>query len=250
MPESNNLLLELETARELRNYHHWIFDEIKPFLGKRLAEIGGGIGTFTEIVSSGHLAKNSDASLEVFEPSNHLSRQLVKSVGSRHRDLMEAGRLCVIPGYFEPKPDKFDTVIMINVLEHIDDDDQIVRTIYESLCPGGILVIFVPALRWLYSPLDKSVGHHRRYEKTSLQQLCNRHRFQTLKSKYMDLVGILPWFLLNVVGGLQSVNPRLTRWYDKFIVPTTRRIENLGFNFLGKNILMIVKKDEQSNLLP
>lgn len=257
MPRSEDEVSEIEfllatrVLRELRNYNDWIFDEMEPFLGQSIAEVGGGIGIFTEMILSNHLANNPDASLEVFEPSKYLYPELLEVVRSKNRDLMDRGRLRLIPGYFDAMPEKFDTVVMINVLEHINNDSKIVRSVYESLRTGGFFVIYTPALEWLYGSLDKSAGHYRRYSKASLEKLVSQCGFRTIVSKYMDLLGIFPWLLQSarvrmnfVLGGFQSVNPRLTRFYDAFVVPTTRAIESLGINLFGKNIITIVKKEK------
>src|SRR5207244_311060 len=114
-------------------------------------------------------------------------------------------------GYFQPSRDTCDTVVMINVLEHIEDDQDIVRMAHQSLVPGGALVIYSPALRWLYSSYDKAVGHYRRYEKNPLEDLLRAAGFAVDRAKYMDSLGVLPWYLLNVLGGSININPHLAR---------------------------------------
>lgn len=242
VPNFKGLPAELEAIANLRNYHQWILDEIRPFLGTYLAEIGGGIGTFADLLASDLLATSHTVSLTVFEPVAHLYQRMSENLATKHPHLMKAGRLSLTQGYFGSRTGEFDTVIMINVLEHIENDLEMVRTVYHSLSPGGILVLFVPALPWLYSALDKVAGHHRRYEKTLLENLCAAAGFEVIHSKYMDCFGVLPWYLIQVVWGSQSVSPGLTRVYDRWAVPLTRRLESLHPPYVGKNILVVSKK--------
>jgi SAM-dependent methyltransferase len=242
MIENESLTASLERLSALENYHRWIFEEIQPFLGNRLAEIGAGTGTFTEFLVTAQLASNLAAHLAAFEPSEHYHRKLYEKLRGHYPDLIQAGRLTATQGYFDVSPEGFDTIIMINVLEHIENDLDAIRTVYRSLVPGGMYIVFVPALQWLYSPFDKAVGHYRRYERTHLEEIFRIEGFIVVKAKYMDCLGILPWYLLNVLGGSQSINPRLARLYDTWFVPVTKWVERLGEPCMGKNILMVGRK--------
>lgn len=243
MSESQYLTSALEAQADLQNYYRWVFDEIRPFFGRRLTEIGAGIGTFTQVLVHAHLSVTPEARLEVFEPSSSLYHRLEDTMQGQYSDLIHSERLVVTQGYFQDSTQRFDTVIMINVLEHILDDVESIRVVYQSLAPGGTLAVFVPALPWLYSALDKAVGHHRRYEKSQLERLFVSGGFDVVKARYMDCLGVLPWYLLNVLGGSRSINPQLARFYDTWCVPLTRRIEGRCNPFVGKNILMVGRKN-------
>jgi hypothetical protein len=238
----------LEALVGLENYYGWILDEIRPYLGTRLVEIGAGIGTFTKVLASAYLAHNPAARLEVFEPERTLYRQLRDQLGHRHHDLIRTGRLVMTEGYFQPSSELRDTIVMINVLEHIRDDQETVRMAYHSLSPGGTLVVYSPALQWLYSPHDKAVGHYRRYGLRQLEQVLRKEGFEVLTAKYMDCLGVLPWYLLNVIGGSTSINPRLARFYDTWFVPLARLVERLWHPRVGKNILIAARKNIPSTL--
>lgn len=242
MTENESLTASLDKLAVLENYHQWILEEIRPFLGTRLVEIGAGTGTFTEFLVIAHLTSNPAAQLAAFEPSEHYYRKLQEKLRGRYPDLIQAGRLTATQGYLHASPQGFDTIVMINVLEHIEKDLDAVRTVHQSLAPGGTYITFVPALSWLYSPFDKAVGHYRRYEKTHLEEVLRQGGFTVVKAKYMDCMGVLPWYLLNVIGGSQSINPRLARLYDTWFVPVTKWMERLGEPCVGKNILMVGRK--------
>jgi len=243
MTECECLTASLLALDDLENYYRWLFEEVRPFFGERLAEIGAGIGTFTVRLVRSHVSCHPTARLEVFEPEGNLYRHLQKRLESVHPDLVRAGRLTTTHGVFRSSPERFDTVIMINVLEHIEDDQASIRAAYDALLPGGTFVVFVPALPWLYSALDKAVGHYRRYEKPHLERLLHAGRFNVVKSQYMDTMGVLPWYLLNVIGRRTSINPHLAQLYDTWFVPFTRWIESLLNPWFGKNVLIVARKN-------
>jgi SAM-dependent methyltransferase len=243
MTECECLTASLLALDDLENYYRWLFEEAHPFFGERLVEIGAGIGTFTVRLVRSHVSCHPTARLEVFEPEGSLYQHLRKRLETAHPDLLRAGRLTTTNGVFRSSPERFDTVIMINVLEHIEDDQASIRAAYHALVPGGRFVVFVPALPWLYSALDREVGHYRRYEKPYLEGLLRAGRFNVVKSKYMDCIGVLPWYLLNVVGRRTSISPRLARLYDTWFVPVTRWIEGVRNPWFGKNVLIVARKN-------
>lgn len=240
--EHDSLTSDLEALAGLENYHGWILDEIRPYLKTRLVEIGGGLGTFTKLLAHAHLLPHPAARLEVFEPERALCLRLRDALQHAYPDLTRTGRLVVTEQFFQPAPDQCDTIIMINVLEHIQDDQESIRAAYHSLSHGGTFIVYSPALPWLYSPHDKAVGHYRRYEMPRLEEIMRKEGFTVVAAKYMDCMGILPWYLLNVIGGSTSINPRLARFYDTWVVPLTRLIERLWRPGIGKNVLVVAQK--------
>src|SRR6266849_1998033 len=168
---------DLEVLADLENYYLWIFDEIRPFLGSRLADVGAGVGTFTKFLINEHLASNPSSRLEAFEPAGNLYKHLCEMLHNSYAGFTEAGRLAAREVGFQTAPEQFDSVVMINVLEHIQDDQEFVRLVHRSLAPGGTFIVFVPALQQLYSPLDRAVGHYRRYEKARLEMILHRVGF-------------------------------------------------------------------------
>jgi len=242
MTACESLTASLLSLDGLEQYYRWISDEAHPFMGDRLAEIGAGIGTFTDVLMRNHIAPRPTARLAVFEPERTLFQLLQERIERTCPELLCASRVVTTNGYFDSHPGQFDTVIMINVLEHIKDDQDMIRTVYHALSPGGACIVFVPALSWLYSPLDRSVGHFRRYELARLEQIMRESGFEVVAAKYMDCLGVLPWYLLNVIGGSTSINPRLARIYDSWFVPITRWIEQRWPPRIGKNVLVVARK--------
>lgn len=242
MSPTSPLTHELQTLKSLTNYPAWIFEELRPFLGTQLAEIGGGLGAFTAVIARKHVLRHPNASLDVFEPDAALFDALGEFLHEQFHPLMQTGRLQTIQGEFRSPPQQYDTAILVNVLEHIEDDGRLLDSIYESLAPHGKLIVYVPALPWLFSQLDHAVGHVRRYDKRRLRQLFETHRFEVVKAIYMDMAGILPWYLFNVLGRSRTINARLARIYDRWCVPATKFVERRCGAPLGKNLLIIGQK--------
>lgn len=233
---------ELATARLLINYHTWIFQEIQPYLGKNITEIGGGLGTFSDLLIRNHIGMRTDATIEIFEPASQLFPQLRQQYQSQYGDLLRTGRVRLTNTQFVSPSSTYDSVIMINVLEHVEYDRDLIQTIYASLHRRGTLIVFSPALPFLYSALDKQVGHFRRYEKHVLAKLLANAGFTIAKLQYMDIAGIVPWYFINVLGGSCSFNPSLVKAYDSIMVPIMKRVERCCGAPMGKNILIVGRK--------
>ena len=121
------------------------------------------------------------------------------------------------------------------MLEHIEDDSGELSTVYRTLRSGGYLLLFVPALPWLFSNADSSFGHFRRYYKKNLVKTVEKTGFSIEKAHYFDLAGVLPWYV-NFVLLKNSFNESSVALYDKIVVPPMRFIENILKPPIGKNI--------------
>ncbi len=227
---------DLEAMSFAVNYHKWILEEFRPFLGKKLVEVGAGRGSFSEM-----LIAEKPKNLALVEPSEmfefleqNISQIETSAVIDYYNSIFSE-----TAARFSEKP---DTIIYVNVLEHIEDDRAELEKVFETLEPGGHCLIFVPALMSLYGAFDEKVGHFRRYTKGGLEEKAKSAGFSVVKSKYFDFVGIFPWFIKYKLLKSDSLESGAVTAYDKFAVPLTRKFERL-INFpLGKNILTILKK--------
>lgn len=230
---------DLEAMSFARNYYRWILELFEPYLGSRLVEVGAGTGSFSELL----LALRPE-SLSLVEPSAAMHERLVRKVArvddstsvKIYNDIFEhvASRLRE-----ETRP---DSIIYVNVLEHIREDERELALIHETLPAGGRVFLFVPALRWLYGSLDREIGHHRRYTRRELQRKCEHAGFRVLKSIYLDAAGVVPWWLKYRVLRAEKMWPGVIKFYDDFCVPPLKRIERLIPPPIGKNILLVAEK--------
>jgi SAM-dependent methyltransferase len=225
------------------NYHEWILDEFKPHIGKRVVEVGSGTGSITKKLFDYNLEK-----LIAIEPSklvyNKLNEGILeyvndtgkietefKSFNSYLTDSKEF--LCEI---------SVDTFIYINVLEHIEDDLAELKLMYSILEEGGKILIFVPALQWLFGSHDANVGHFRRYYKKELKNKVEKAGFKIEKINYFDFLGIIPWWIAFKLLKLKYLKDDQSKVYDKIIVPLERIVEQKLSPIVGKNLLLIAVK--------
>lgn len=229
---------DLEAMSFAVNYHKWILDEFRPFLGKRVVEVGAGSGSFSELL----LQENLDC-LTLVEPSEMFESltanvsQIKKQTPVDFYKSIFSQVAAEIAGKQKP-----DSIIYVNVLEHIEDDAGELKYIYETLERGGRCFIFVPALMSLYGEFDRKIGHFRRYTKREVEAKCKSAGFKIVKSKYFDLAGILPWFVKYKLLKSDSLDSGAVTLYDQLAVPFVKGMERFLRPPLGKNVLLIAEK--------
>lgn len=225
---------DLEALATLHRYQRWIVETFRPFLSGPTIEFGAGIGNISALIRC-HVS-----SLELVEPSANLVPPLKRRFG-------EDKSVVIIEQPLEtwlPKiaDNTYQSVVLVNVLEHIEDDVAALDGFYRILKPGGHLLLFVPALKFLYSDLDALVGHYRRYQRPELNERTANAGFEIVRSRYFDLIGVAPWWLLNTKMGATGFNPLLVGIYDAVFAPLSRALESLAPPPFGKNILLVARR--------
>lgn len=181
----------IETLRRMASvdrYNRWIYDAIGPYAGQRMLEVGCGIGNMTAYF----LERLLMVALDLLPESIALVREKYgqhKNVVALQGDITSEATVQQLQSY------AFDTVMCLNVLEHIRDDARALRHMHQVLQPGGRLLLVVPAGTYLYGTLDRGLGHHRRYERKPLAALVTAAGFTIERLHYMNLAGIPGWFV-------------------------------------------------------
>lgn len=225
---------EFEAAVNLVNYYRWITDLFRPHLKGDGTEIGAGIGTYSQYL------RPFFSTLDLVEPSplqkETLERTFAGDDGVRvFSETIEAYRRNAGDG-------TRDSICLVNVLEHIEDDNAALTDMAAVLKPDGHVCIFVPALPFLHSKLDDIFGHYRRYTRPDLESKVRSAGFDVVTCKYMDVIGIAAWGLVNTLLGSTSLNPKMAAVYDAVCVPVTRAIESIVPPPAGKSLLIVGKK--------
>lgn len=216
------------------NYYRWILRYFQPFVGSQILEVGAGSGNFSDF-----LLEFNPGQLVCLEPSENMfpmlqrRLQVLPNVHTRQSYLSE---VC------SDMEGCFDTVVYVNVLEHVPDDLAEVRLALGALKHGGHLLVFVPALPWLFGSADKHFGHYRRYTRESLQGLFSGLEVEVRACRYFDILGTLPWWVSFVLLRLQTMRPGVVNLYDRFVVPIASRMESRFAPPFGKNLLLAVRK--------
>lgn len=224
---------DLEAMGSARRYHAWIRDEFARDVRGDVAEVGAGDGAFSRL-----LLELRPRSLTMFEPSSAMFARQPANLGGagspRRENATFTGRAAALQG-------AFDTMVYVNVLEHIEDDGVELALVHQALRPGGALCIFVPALSWLMSDHDRAIGHHRRYGRAELRGKVEAAGFHVERLHYFDSLGVASWWLCMRMLKL-PLNAGSVELYDRAFVPTLRALETRMRPPLGKNLLLVARR--------
>jgi len=229
--------IELERLAEADHFFGWIADELVPHLGHRILEVGAGIGT----VSLKLLDRLPGARITALEPDPKLHDELVTRT-KRHPEVQTLNVTSTDLLQSDMAP-TFDSVVYVNVLEHILDDVGELRTAGDLLVPGGTLAIFVPALARLYGSMDYKSGHHRRYHRDTLSRVITDAGFELVDVRYLDVLGVAPYFVMYKLLDVKTLGSVSSNGYDRVIVPISRAVQRLvPHPPFGKNLLAIARR--------
>lgn len=221
---------ELEYFLSTHNWRSYVYKHLKSHLSGEVAEVGPGMGYFTTL-----LAKESQIkSLDLYEPDKHHC-EFMKDLGFIDRD-----RVNLFEDKFKVSVKKYDRIFLMDVLEHIEDDTEMLRMLNLSLKDNGRIILLVPAHMFLFSEFDKSIGHFRRYNREMFQRNCPAElRIET--SIYLDSIGIAASFFAKVFK-LQPSKNTLSFW-DKVLVNISKVVDLIFFKHMGKSLLIVLSKD-------
>jgi len=223
--ESLNVGLTRNAAAE--NYQSWLYDLAEPHLGATCLEIGSGRGDLTGQLARGRRLDATD-----------VSEQFVALLERRFAGSDNVTVRCLDMATFAPR-ERYDTIVMMNVLEHIEDDATALKTLREALNPGGRIVLYVPAFMLLYSDFDREIGHYRRYRKKELRQLVERAGYDVVDSRYVNSLGAVGWFVYSRVLGRKPSDQLTVSACDRIVVPMVRRVEGKIRPPFGLSVLVV-----------
>ncbi|MGZ8833804.1 MAG: glycosyltransferase [Thermoanaerobaculia bacterium] len=200
----------------LKRYNAWIWDRMKPFVGQRVLEVGGGSGVMTRFLYGRELVVATDKETAYVDRLRNQFRRVPGIVVER-LDL-ESDEALELAHY------SFDTITLINVLEHTSDDDAALRRANQLLVPGGRVIVFVPASKDLYGSLDRGIGHQRRYDRDELTQKLTQAGFEVEQAAYQNQLAKLAWIINSKLLGRKALPSGQSRLFD-YMVPMLRAIE-------------------------
>jgi len=171
-------------------YLDWQLEQFRPFIGDRILEIGCGIGGILERLPRCSLIR----SLDVEEDVLAAARERFFSRSECRFSLLDIST-CGQSELGELKTSGFDTILAINVLEHVRDDATLLQRAEQLLVPGGYLLLLVPAHQWLYGDYDRLDGHFRRYSRGMLKTVVSQTSFEVCRMHYFNLLGAVGWWI-------------------------------------------------------
>lgn len=218
----------LERLAHAPRYNTWMFERVRPWVGDAVLEIGAGIGNLSAFLMDRRRVTLTDTS------PTYLDALRARFAGRPNVNVARLFLPNAEPSDFDPP---YDTVICLNVLEHVEDDARSLRAILKLLRPGGRLVLLVPALPALYGTLDRALGHYRRYGRRDLTHRLEDAGFRTEHTEYFNLGGIPGWWLTGRVLRRQLIPEGSLKLFDA-LVPLFRLERFLPWR-LGQSLIAV-----------
>jgi glycosyltransferase involved in cell wall biosynthesis len=209
----------LQSMRWARRYNRWITSRIAPYIGDRVLEAGAGIGNITAHLLNRELVVAADHNKSYLD---RLAATFANNpnVETTFLDLESPQRIAELSDH------RLDTVICVNVIEHLENDSEVVRGFFEILEPGGRAIILAPNGRWLYGTIDRGLDHHRRYDRSELKSKMESAGFVVEELFGLNRVAPPFWFLNGRVLGRTAVPANQVRIFDR-LVPLVRLVDRL-----------------------
>lgn len=228
----------LRRMQTLTPYYRWIHDQFEGHIGRRVLDAGCGVGNFCNLlVEKAELVVAAD-----------LSSQNLDVVRSRFQSNTNLEPLQMDIEGFDAEAlhlRDIDTIVCLDVLEHVERDDQLLNTFRQIIRPGGKLLIKVPALEWLYGSVDEASDHYRRYSRKVLTTRVAAAGWKVRSCRYMNLVGVFPYWLKSrvlrkEVNLSRTYSKRQLRWIARGM-SFYRLLDRLTGPPLGQSLVLVAE---------
>ena len=217
----------LEVMALARNYNRFLVDQVLAVSRPQqlVVDFGAGAGTFSRPVA---------------QAGRHVV--CVETDPTLCRALQEAGHP-VAQDLENLQDASVDCLYSLNVLEHIDNDEAVLRAWARKLKPGGQVFVYVPAFQMLYTSMDRKVGHVRRYTRGELRAKLERAGLRVTRSRYADSIGFAATLVYKLSDkGRGDINPRMLQLYDRAVFPLSALLDAVLGLVLGKNTYAVAIK--------
>ena len=225
---------ELELFSRAVNWKRYFASRITPWLGGMVLEVGAGLAETTRWVCDG-----SQAIWLCLEPDEALFSRIRDKIAARELP----GCCSAVNGTldaFEGQTDGFDSILYIDVLEHIQDDAAELKRAAGLLHDKGRIIIIAPAHDALYSPFDRQIGHYRRYAKRTIRKICPPE-LSVAHLEYLDSVGMVASLANRLLLRQTMPTHKQIAFWDRVLVPVSRIIDPILLHSLGKSLLAVLR---------
>jgi ubiquinone/menaquinone biosynthesis C-methylase UbiE len=205
-------------------------------VGARTIEVGCGIGNFTATLADRELVVGLDVEASCIDKH----RERFRDYPNIRSEVMDASSA----EFASLASERPDSVVCLNVLEHISDDGTALSNMASVLAPGGKVILIVPAFEALYGPIDRRLGHHRRYSKRGLSALALGAGLRVRTLHYMNTVGFIGWWVNAKMVPREAQSEAQIKLFDRAIVPVMSRLEAMIPPPFGQSIFAVLEKPE------
>ena len=231
-PSSRPDPFDLDVVWRAERYQRWIIDAFECDLGGEVLEIGAGVGAMTRWLA---MRARHVTALEPDGASrsriDRLHRPNVSTIGGRIEDLAAMSLVA-------------DVAVLVNVLEHLDDDARALAAIHAALRPGGRVCILVPAHQRLFGSLDEVYGHRRRYSSARVGRLLARNGFTVERLRYLNPVGAAGWLVMGRILRRRTISPFAVTVAERVVVPASQALEAFGDPPFGQSVVAVGRRSE------
>ena len=226
---------ELELFAQARNWKRYWVKKIRPHFGKSVLEVGAGLGTNTP-----YLLGPQQEKWLCLEPDGSLTAQIPATLADHPQRGIVQTRTGILSTL--PADETFDTILYIDVLEHIEDDQDEMRTALAHLSPNGKIIVLSPAHPGLFTEFDRALGHYRRYTRQTLRA-CTPAGSNLIELFALDSFGLLATVANKLLLHQSMPTAKQIAFWDNCLVPVSRWTDPLIAFSLGKSLIAVWQKN-------
>ncbi len=231
---SDYTVRDQQRMTKARNYFAWQSRISAAALGRRVLEVGCGLGNFTDQIRDREFVYGIDIDAACIRL--HQERfAATPNVQSRVLDALD-------PAFLDLRRERIDSIACLNVLEHIEDDRLTLERFQQILPPGGRVVLLVPAFQALYGPIDANLGHFRRYTKASLRTTAEAAGLRARTLRFMNLIGFFGWWVNAKLVPREEQSDGQIELFDQYLVPVQAAFEGWIEPPVGQSIFAVLEK--------
>jgi SAM-dependent methyltransferase len=223
-----------ERMTRASNYFAWQARMVHRELGRRVVEVGCGLGNFTGTL----LDREAVIAVDIEPACVERLKQRYAGSPNLHAFVCDVAS----PEFRELARFQPDSAVCLNVLEHTQDDLASLKAMASVLAPGGRIVLMVPAFQSLYGPIDRNLCHFRRYSRATMDHLALRAGLRVRKLHYSNFIGFFGWWINAHVLKRQAQSAGQIEVFDRWLVPVISALEDRIPPPFGQSLIAVLDR--------